>query len=196
MTQAGALVVEDCECFLDALKAYEVLVPPKGPRLALLSGQAGPGMVGYDAALKEGLLVEQFCEPTLRSIERPLPPMAIRINPVDLGPLWYDHNALVEVIRKVMEDPNIDAVIFMMMFASANIKSIPAMVEGLILGPPSKPIFTCIQAPSGIWEEEIKEAEINKVLCNFPTPERTVKACANMLKLERLRTKKTKGMKR
>lgn len=191
MVQAGAMVVEDTESFIDLLKAYEVLRPPSGNRLAVLSGQAGPGMVACDSAMTLGLRVETFGSKTLEDIKAILPPMAIRSNPVDLGPLWYDENATSEIVKKVMEDPEIDAIIFLMMFASANVRSIPGLIKGLRDKPLQKPIFACIRAPGQIWKEEIQEAEREGLLCNFPTPERATKACYNMIRLEqrRLRTK-------
>lgn len=192
LKQAGALAVHDLESFLDLLKAYQILRPPIGPRVAILSGQAGPGIVGYDICVKKGLKVESFSKSTLEAIEAIIPPMAIRTNPVDLGPLWYDADATVNIVKTVLRDPEIDAVLFMMMFASANIRAIPGLLEGLRDISPEKPIFTCIRAPSGIWEDEIEEAEKLGLFCNFPTPERATKACYNMLLLESLRSK-TKG---
>lgn len=189
LKQAGALAVEDLESFLDLLKAYQILKPPSGPRVVILSGQAGPGIVAYDICFKNGLKVGAFSKGTLEVIEGIIPPMAIRTNPVDLGPLWYDAEATVRVVEAVLRDPMVDAVLFMMMFASANIKAIPGLLEGLKALPIKKPIFTCIRAPSGIWDEEIKEAEGLGLFCNFPTPERATQACYNMLILEGLRSK-------
>ncbi|MFN3534188.1 MAG: CoA-binding protein [Desulfatiglandales bacterium] len=193
MTQAGALVLEEIEEFMDILKAYQVLRPPSGPRIAILSGQAGPGIVAYDTSIQRGLLVEPFKDETLRRVEEILPPLAIRSNPVDLGPLWYDEGATTEVVRRIMEDNRIDAIIFLMMFASANREVIPALIRGLKDLPLHKPIFTCIKAPGAIWQEAVKEAEEGGILCNFPTPERATKACYNMLILERLRFRKKGG---
>jgi len=191
--QSGGLVVDDVHSFLDLLKAYETLTPPKGNRVAILSGQAGPGIVALDSCVELGLHVKPFGWKTLSEIEEILPPMAIRSNPVDLGPLWYDEFALLKVVKKVLKDPEIDAVLFLMMFASANLNSIPVLLEGLLDERPQKPIFTCIMAPGQIWKKEIREGEEKGIFCNFPTPERAAKACAGMLLLERRRHRQTKN---
>jgi len=185
--QSGGFVVEDVQSFLDLLKAYEILAPPKGNRVAILSGQAGPGIVALDACEDYGLSVKPFGKKTLSEIEEIIPPMAFRSNPVDLGPLWYDQSALVEIVKKVLKDPDIDAILFLMMFASANVNSIPALLEGLLDKRPEKPIFACIVAPKDIWQKEIKEGEAKGIFCNFSTPERAAKACAGMLSLEKRR---------
>ncbi len=189
MLQSGALVVEDTGTFMDILKAYEKGRPPKGPRAAILSGQAGPGIIAYDSCIQNDMEVVPFTGRTKLAIESMLPPMAIRTNPVDLGPLWYKAEVLAQVVDLVLDDPEIDIVFFLMMFASANVSSVPVLVRHLMDRRPTKPIFTCIKAPGGIWDRDIKLAEDSGILVNFQSPERMVRAAKLALQLERIRAK-------
>lgn len=186
LTQAGALVVEDTEAFIDTAKALSIGAIPKGNRVAILSGQAGPGMAASDVAERFGLILPSFTKDTQKKINELLPPVAIRTNPVDMGPAWYDVHATKEIIRAVLKDENIDAVILLIMYASANIKAIDGILDLLIEWKQKKPIITCLCAPSGIWDEKIRYLEDQKAIVNYPTPERAAKTLGYLWKYKRL----------
>jgi Acyl-CoA synthetase (NDP forming) len=176
LRQAGAIVVNSAEELLDAAKALSTSSIPNGPKVAVLSGQAGPGLAASDMAERVGLEIPAFTKRTQDRINELLPPMAIRTNPVDMGPAWYDAAATREIIDVAMKDENIDGVILLIMFASANIKAVGGITEMLMEWKQKKPIITCISAPPGIWEKEIKILEDTKAITNYPSPERAAKA--------------------
>ena len=89
LRQAGILEVTSAEEFIDTAKALDACPAIKGPRIAVLSGQAGPGIMAADAVENAGLKLARFSEKTQDTINRLLPPIAIRTNPVDMGPSWY-----------------------------------------------------------------------------------------------------------
>jgi acyl-CoA synthetase (NDP forming) len=43
-----------------------------------------------------------------------------------------------------------------------------------------KPLITCLSAPPGIWDEQIKQFEKANILVNFPTPERAARVMGNL----------------
>jgi acyl-CoA synthetase (NDP forming) len=82
--QAGILTVESSEELLDVGKALTLCPLPEGNKVAVLSGQAGPGMAACDVCEMEGLLIPPFSMETRKRVEALLPPLAItfRADPV------------------------------------------------------------------------------------------------------------------
>ena len=184
--QAGILTVRSSEELLDAAKALALSILPEGNRVAVLSGQAGPGMAACDICEMEKLSIPPFSSPTQKIVETLLPPLAIRTNPVDMGPAWYNSGAIKGTVEAVLEDEQIDAVLFCIMFASANRAAVGTLAEFFLGTDRKKPIICCISAPGGIWDREIKILE-GVGIPNYPTPERAARALANLLRFKKLK---------
>jgi acyl-CoA synthetase (NDP forming) len=179
-TQAGILGVDSVESLLDTAKAMAISPPLKAAGVAILSSQAGPGLAGADICQRAELRIEAFSKKTQREINAILPPLAMRINPVDMGPAWYNSEATVGILQAVLKDESVAGILLFMMFASANVDSLEALSFLLESGKPQKPIITCLSAPPGIWDEHIKRYEQAGVLVNFPTPERAARVMVNL----------------
>ncbi len=186
--QAGILTVNSSEELLDTAKALALSIFPEGNRVAVLSGQAGPGMAACDVCEMEGLVVSPFSSETQNRINRLLPPLAIRTNPVDMGPAWYDSEAIKGTVEAVLKDDQIDAILFCIMFASANRAAVGMLANSLLQMERKKPILCCISAPEGIWDEDIRRLEQSGIP-NYPTPERAAKALANLVRYKKLITR-------
>jgi len=187
--KAGVLTVESSEELLDAAKALAICPLPEGNNVAVLSGQAGPGMAACDVCETEGLSLSPFSPEVQKRIEELLPPLAIRTNPVDMGPAWYDSGAIKGIVRAVLEDRNIDAIILCIMFASANRTAVGTLSDLLLQRGKDKPVICCLSSPAGIWDEEIKRLERSGIP-NYPTPERAAKTLANLLRYKKIVEKK------
>jgi acyl-CoA synthetase (NDP forming) len=185
--QAGVLTVGRSEELLDTAKALTLCPLPRGNRVAVLSGQAGPGMAACDVCETEGLMIPPFSKETQKRVEELLPPLAIRTNPVDMGPAWYDSEAIKGIVQTVLEDKNIDAIILCIMFASANRPAVGILTDLLLERKINKPILCCFSSPAGIWDDEIKQLEESGIP-NYPTPERAAQTLVNLY-----RFKKTRG---
>ena len=180
--QAGILTVESSLELLDTAKALCSSPLPKGPAVAVLSGQAGPAMVACDICEKEGLRIIPFSEETQKRIDNLLPPMAIRTNPVDVGPAWYDSRAILGIVESVLRDKAIDAILLCIMFASANEGSIRVLSDLLAQWGRKKPIVCCFSSPPGIWNEEVESLVEEGSIINYPTPERAAKSLSALWK--------------
>jgi acyl-CoA synthetase (NDP forming) len=183
--QAGVLTVGSSEELLDTAKALTLCPLPRGNRVAVLSGQAGPGMAACDVCEMEGLLIPPFSMETQERVEELLPPLAIRTNPVDMGPAWYDSEAIKGIVHAVLEDKNIDAIILCIMFASANRPAVGILTDLLLKKRTNKPILCCFSSPAGIWDDEIKRLEASGIP-NYPTPERAAKTLANLFRFKKM----------
>jgi acyl-CoA synthetase (NDP forming) len=184
--QAGILTVRSSEELLDAAKALAMSSLPAGKNVAVLSGQAGPGMAACDICETEGLSLPPFSAGTQKRVEELLPPLAIRTNPVDMGPAWYDSEAIKGIVDAVLEDPNIDAIILCIMFASANRAAVGTLSDLLLQRRTNKPVICCISSPTGIWDDEIELLE-GSGIPNYPTPERAAKTLANLVIYKKLK---------
>jgi acyl-CoA synthetase (NDP forming) len=184
--QAGILMVGNSEELLDAAKALAMCPLPKGNRVAVLSGQAGPGMAACDICEMEGLSIPPFTPEVQKRVEELLPPLAIRTNPVDMGPAWYDSEAIKGILQAVFEDKRIDAVILCIMFASANRSAVGVLADLLSEKRINKPILCCLSSPAGIWDDEIKRLE-GSGMPNYPTPERAAKTLVNLFRFSKIR---------
>jgi acyl-CoA synthetase (NDP forming) len=185
LKQAGILTVGSSEELLDTAKALTMCPLPEGNKVAVLSGQAGPGMAACDVCEMEGLLIPPFSMETQKRVEELLPPLAIRTNPVDMGPAWYDSEAIKGIVHTVLEDKNIDAIILCIMFASANRPAVGILTELLLERRINKPILCCFSSPPGIWDDEIKRLEVSGIP-NYPTPERAAKTLVNLFRFKKI----------
>ncbi len=185
--QAGILSVQSAHELLDTAKALSICPIPLGPRVAILSGQAGPGICCADVCSKDGLEIVQFSKESQKVIDKILPPMTHRSNPVDMGPLWYNSEAMADIVEAVIRDRDVDSVIILMMFASANLDIVDVLLDRLNNIKINKPVITCFNAPQYLWKEAIHNGEENRVIANFPTPERAARAMVNLFRYSMLK---------
>ena len=186
LRQAGVFCVECTQTLLDLAHALSLCPLPNGPRIAVLTGQAGPGMAASDVCETEGLEIVAFQSHTQATINHLLPPLALRTNPVDMGPAWYNSAAIEGIVRAVMEDQNVDGIMLLMMFASANREAVPNLAGQLLQWNQKKPVVTCLISPAGIWDEQIFNLEKANAIVNLPTPERAAKAMASLWQFKRM----------
>jgi len=186
LRQAGIFCVNSTQMLLDLSQALSVCSLPEGRRIAILTGQAGPGMAACDVCEAEGLEIVSFKSETQKIINELLPPLALRTNPVDMGPAWYNSNAVQGIVRAVMEDENVDGIILLMMFASANREVVPNLSELFIEWNQKKPVITCLISPPGIWDEHVINLEKAGAIINLSSPERAAKAMAYLWQYKRM----------
>jgi acyl-CoA synthetase (NDP forming) len=177
--QSGLCCVDGSQSLIELSQALSVCTLPVGPRIAVLTGQAGPGMEACDACEARGLEIVTFTERTQNIINELLPPLALRSNPVDMGPAWYDAAAVQGIVKNVLEDENVDGLILLTVFASANRDVISHISKTLLAWRQKKPVLTCLPAPPGIWDDQINELESAGAIVNLPTPQRA----ANIMSL-------------
>jgi acyl-CoA synthetase (NDP forming) len=180
--QAGILSVKGSMELLDAAKALSSSPLPEGPSVAVLSGQAGPAMVACDMCEGEGLRIAPFSPEIQKRIDNLLPPMAIRTNPVDMGPAWYDSHATLGIVESALRDEAINAILLCIMFASANEGSIRVLSGLLTRWGRKKPIVCCLSSPPGVWEEEVESLVRKGSIVNYPTPERAARSLVALWK--------------
>ncbi|MAS03903.1 MAG: hypothetical protein CL534_04325 [Ahrensia sp.] len=110
LTQGGAIVVDTLD---DLAQAVAVLsrrrLPPKSANgMALITGQAGPGLLITDALKSADIALPELAGDTMERIGELLPPMTFIKNPIDTG---RPGPGFPDVVRAAAEDDAIDAVL-------------------------------------------------------------------------------------
>ena len=179
LRQAGAIVSQAPDELLDLAKILVMLPPLPGRNVAVVSFQAGPGILLTDEVVRQGLSMASFLPHTQGALDRLLPPLTIRSNPVDLA-FARDEQMFEDALGLILNDKNVDAlVIFLLQH--------PFMTPKQIAGPllrqrksSSKPILLCANSPRGIIEEEIAELE-DKGVPVYSLPQRAIRALKGLV---------------
>ncbi|MEX2705325.1 MAG: hypothetical protein Q6352_008700 [Candidatus Freyrarchaeum guaymaensis] len=175
--QAGIIPVNSSTELLDAAKALAMQPVPKGNRVAVLSMQAGAGIVISDVCVMNGLDVAPFTEETNKKFEELLPPYTIRTNPVDLAFAPFPEGR-VEATRFALENKNIDALIFFQVY----FPTMGVHAEELIAFNKkyAKPIIVVLNGPKALLKEDVTKLESGGIPV-YPTPERGAMALVRLV---------------
>ncbi|MGQ9693696.1 MAG: acetate--CoA ligase family protein [Thermodesulfobacteriota bacterium] len=188
LKQAGALVVNDPRELLDLAKVLAMISTFEGKRVAVMSFQAGPGILITDAVIAYGLEMASFTEETQKKLSTILPPLTIRTNPIDLA-FARREELFTEVLKVVLNDPQVDALIIFLLhhpFMDPRRISHPLLVQKKCT---AKPIFLCLNSPRGLVEEEVKHLEEEGIPV-FAFPEQTIKALKGLLQLAEIKRRR------
>ncbi|GAA1640892.1 acetate--CoA ligase family protein [Georgenia ruanii] len=109
LRQAGAVLVDDEDGLVAAVAALagRRLAPSPAPGVALVTGQAGPGLLVADAVQTAGVTLPRLTDATRAAIAEVLPPLTFQANPVDTG---RPGPGFDRVVSAVADDPAVDAV--------------------------------------------------------------------------------------
>lgn len=109
LRQAGAVVVDDERELVDAAVALSMtrLAPHADPGVAVVTGQAGPGLLVTDSLGERSVHLPELTAETRRRLSALLPPLTYQRNPVDTG---RPAESFSDVLVAVRADPRVDLV--------------------------------------------------------------------------------------
>lgn len=109
LRQAGVVIVETTEDLAAAVATLSRarLAPKHQPGIALLTGQAGPGLIVMDELKSRGVALPALGAATIARIGELLPPLTYASNPVDTG---RPSPAFAQILTAIAADPAIDAI--------------------------------------------------------------------------------------
>ena len=142
-SQCGIIRVNSLDEMMDYSSALAFSPLPKGNRIAIITNAGGPAIMTTDVAIKNDLEIAQLTCETREKLKEGLPDTASVKNPVDvLGDASPERYAFA--LETVLEDPNVDGVIY-------------------LVTPQS------VTDAEGIAEVAIEHAEISEkpILCSF-----------------------------
>jgi len=150
LKQAGIVRVYKYSHLFLAAKALAFMPLPKGNRVSFSAPSGAMLVVLTDLCRQSwGLEVPEVQENTRQRLQEISPPYIRMRNPVDIWPAAYDHGiefAYREGMEAVLKDPNIDAVVPIMMITDdTGVPSLDFIVE-LAAKYPDKPIYVTFSA--------------------------------------------------
>ncbi len=108
--RVGVTRVDEIQELFDISKILETQIPPRGPRLAIVTNAGGPGIMATDELLEREGEVAELSEETRAALAEVLPPHASTMNPVDIiGDA--DVKRYRDAITKCSEDPGVDGLL-------------------------------------------------------------------------------------
>jgi len=144
LRQAGIIRLTKYSQLFQAAKAVSHMSLPRGRRVSFLAPSGAMLVVLSDFCLSLGLQVPQFSEPTRQFLQDISPPIVRMRNPVDIWFAAGNHGvdyAYGEGMRVILEDPNIDAVVpILLLTDDTGVPPLDFIVE-LAEQFPEKPIY-------------------------------------------------------
>lgn len=188
LKQAGTLVVNEPHELLDVAKVLAMIPTFSGKRVAVMSFQAGPGILITDAVIAHGLEMASFTEETQNKLTTILPPLTIRTNPIDLA-FARSEELFTEILKVVLNDPQVDALIIFLLhhpFMDPRRISHPLVMQKKCT---PKPILLCLNSPRGLVEEEMNHLQEEGIPV-FAFPRQTIKALKGLFQFAEIKGRK------
>ena len=177
--QGGMIVVDSLMELVDVAKALAFQPAAGGNRVAILSVQAGPGIIMADKCRQLGMRLAQFSPATrqrLRQLASPLNPVD---NPVDIAWRSDEFDTCRQMLKVVLDDDSVDVVTVAAVFYGSNMELMRAVVD--IAGYNKKPITVCLDSPRGVAYAEINALEASGIP-TYPLPERAITGLAGLVR--------------
>ncbi len=187
LKQAGILWTESPQELMDAAKLFTIQEPIRGPRVAIMSIQAGAAIMLTDLCVSHGLEVARFSEETRHKVAELLPPKTFLENPVDMGFFWHPP-VFVEVAKTLLKDPQVDILIMYTLAAAGPMTDIMKSIalETLPSRDPGKLLLFGTDISTYDLMAELGEIQSAGVPV-FLAPERAIRSLVQKVKYERIR---------
>jgi acetate---CoA ligase (ADP-forming) len=109
LRQSGLIEVDDVEPIVDIAKLFAQGRLPKGNSVGVLSISGGSGVVYADAAVRGGMTLPPFSEPTLAALRKIVPAFGSPENPADITAGFFnDMRLFTDALEVVLADPGLD----------------------------------------------------------------------------------------
>jgi acyl-CoA synthetase (NDP forming) len=179
--QFGIVPVDDPIELLDVSRALATLPPPKGDRVAVLSGQAGPGILMTDLCIEKGLTLAEFEGKTLDALKGPTRGLVIRTNPVDLG-FAFTRELFEDAVTAVLEDPNVDAVALFLADPADTFKTFFSDALAELAQRLEKPLVISYFTGDADVSRKVMQERDGSGLLFYPQPSRAVNGLAGLVR--------------
>lgn len=179
--QTGIVNVSSVEEVVDLAVAFHYLPLPKGPRIAIISGQGGTGVGTADNCYALGLEVPRLSDGTAARLREVLPPVGTSVgNPTDTGVAsLLDPGLYAKAIEIVADDEGIDMILVISTPVQACLENVAAAAKA-IDKPLAVSVFALPESEPGIYNFLSGQG-----VAAYPDPKRAVRALARMAEYAR-----------
>lgn len=178
LRQAGVIRAGDPEELEDLVKAFCILPPMQGNRIAILTLVGGIGVIGADSCDQAGVELASFTPETMERLAGHYPSWLSFGNPLDVWPAAFTRpykRAFHEVAQLIMQDPNVDGIVAVD-WASAKKYDFHEPWEEIkdLALKYRKPIAAYVFGPEN--RQGANRVESGDLVAAFPSPGRAVRA--------------------
>lgn len=187
-SQAGIIMADDLTELIDVSKALAFQPLPRGNRVAVLSGQAGPGIVAANACQRYGLALANISARGKKRLRGLVGTPVFSENPFDMGasPVRDTTEIFHEALDVFMSEKELDAIVISCVYHPFNIPIIDSFIRFVEEKMLTKPIFAFGSSPNGIFNGQIARLEKNSIPI-YPFPDRAVRALAGLVRYGKIR---------
>ncbi|MHA1277218.1 MAG: acetate--CoA ligase family protein [Candidatus Helarchaeota archaeon] len=126
--QVGIIRAENFYEMFDYAKGFSMQPLPKGRQIAILTASGSLGILTADEVEKNGLTLAKLAEETIEKMQKNAPDWVSLKNPVDIGPAQLQMSN--DCIRAILEDPNVDALIWIQIIPERVVKMLGLPLPG------------------------------------------------------------------
>ena len=176
--QGGMISVDTLTDLADVTKTLLLQPPAIGNRLAVLSLQAGPGIIAADKAREYGMELSVFSQNTKQRLREKISPLLSIENPVDMAWTGSSIDTSREILHAVLADGNVDAVLVAFISFDLSRELPKALIE--VAAETKKPIVACVGSLGSV-EDTIKVMEKAGIPV-YPFPDRACTGLTGLVK--------------
>jgi len=176
LKQFGVVRVNNINELFNTAKGLESFPIPKENRIAVVTNAGGPSILLADQIEKEDLQLAELSRETKSKLREIVHPEGTVNNPIDLLP-GGNEISFPQVIKVVLEDSNVDAVISLFV-EPVMVKPMP-IAEAVNGIKSNKPILQVIMPLPEFWDDYRKNSKLRKPI--FRNPEDPAEVLANIL---------------
>ncbi|UCD08066.1 MAG: CoA-binding protein [Dehalococcoidales bacterium] len=162
----------------DMTKALALQQPSRGKRLAVLSLQAGPGIIAADKAREYGMTLSTFSQETRKRLRENISPLLSIENPVDMAWTGSNIDTSREILDAVLKDENVDAVLVAFISFELSRELPKALIE--VAAAARKPVVACVGS-LGSAEDTVNGLE-EAGIPTYPSPDRACTGLAGLVR--------------
>lgn len=190
---AGIISVTSIDELIDTAKILSLSPIPRGNRVGIATVQAGLGIIFTSVAEQEGLKLAELEHSTIESLDNCLSSMArytLHSNPIDITFGVSDKQIIIQTIRLIMQDNNVDMVALLNTHHPEYTPNVLEAVEQLAeAGEITKPFVLMQDSPAEAHGSKLKDIE-RKNIPVYRLPDRMARALANLYRYADIRQKK------
>ena len=190
LKQSGVIQASDLDEFIDLARTFSVLPLMEKPRIGVVTISGGLGIVTIDGSQQSGLEIGQLSANTKKLLDAMSPPWLNISNPVDIWPAMMTSPSvmkpLIDGLEALLSDEQLGAALFIGgAFDEKWATRLCQLLTELAVDHQDKPVACCIYGPYG--DEAIRQLQDAGKAVGFPTPERAIRALAQLKDYSQLR---------
>ncbi len=177
-TQGGTIVADNITELVDMTKALALQQPLAGNKVAVLSLQAGPGIIIADKCRESGLKLAKFSSATKNRLRQFISPLLSIENPVDMAWTGSNFENSREILKSVLEDNGVDALVIAFISFELSQELPKAIID--VAKHYRKPITVCLGSLG--TADSVQEALEDANIPTYPFPDRAITGLVGLLR--------------